>query len=94
MDERSVLLLNYGLPYLERMPFGAYKKMMDRVARTLDGYKGQAVWRTTASFQKQTPDAVKAFESFQVIKASHLQIENYRQYDENDKKTSSVLPKL
>ncbi|XP_065060100.1 uncharacterized protein LOC135687467 [Rhopilema esculentum] len=68
MDERSVLLLNYGLPYLERMPFGAYKKMMDRVARTLDGYKGQAVWRTTASFQKQTPDAVKAFESFQRTK--------------------------
>lgn len=66
MDERSVLLLNYGLPYLDRMSFNSYKKMIDRVARTLEGYKGQVVFRTTSSLQKPSKDVAKAFETFQV----------------------------
>ena len=67
MDEKSVLMLNYGLPYLDRLSFSSYKKMIDRVARTLDNYKGQVVWRTTSSLQKPNNNEMKAFETFQVI---------------------------
>ena len=66
MDEKSVILLNYGLPFLDRLSFNSYKKMADRIARTLDGYKGQIVWRTTSSLQKPNSDALKSFETFQV----------------------------
>lgn len=66
MDEKSVLLLNYGLPFIDRMSFSSYRKMVDRAARTLDGYKGQVVVRTTSSLQKPTKDLLKTFETFQV----------------------------
>ena len=66
MDKESVLLLNYGLPFLERMSFSSYKKMIDRAARTLDGYQGQVVLRSTSSLQKPNQDPVKAFQTYQV----------------------------
>lgn len=66
MDKESVLLLNYGLPYLERMSFSSYKKMIDRAARTLDGYEGQVVLRSTSSLQKPNQDPLKAFQTYQV----------------------------
>ncbi len=66
MDERSVLLLNYGLPFVERMGFTAYRRMIDWVTRSLKEYKGQTVWRTTPGFQKPNQDPVKAFQNYQV----------------------------
>jgi len=68
MDEKSVLLLNYGLPYLDRLSFNSYRKMTDIVARTLDRYKGQVVWRTTSSLKKPSSDVFKSFETFQRTK--------------------------
>ena len=66
MDKESVLLLNYGLPFLERMSFSSYRKMIDRAARTLDGYEGQVVLRSTSSLRKPNQDPVKAFQTYQV----------------------------
>eukprot|EP00794_Sanderia_malayensis_P020281 gene20281-22267_t len=65
MDEQSVLLLNYGLPFVERMSFAAYRRMIDWASRTLTKYKGQPVLRTISALQKPNDDPVKAFQNYQ-----------------------------
>ena len=68
MAEDSVLLLNYGLPFIEIMGFKTYRRMIDAVARTLKDFKGQTIWRTTSTLQKPNQDPVKAFQNYQVRK--------------------------
>ena len=95
MDEKSVLLLNYGLPYLDRLSFSSYKKMTDIVARTLDGYKGQVVWRTTSSLQKPSSDVFKSFETFQVMQiytaSVHLAFDDEFHWSANRNKIPSSI---
>lgn len=50
MDEKSGLLLNYGHPFVQNMPFKKYRSFIDRTAKIVkEKYKGRAVWQTMAS---------------------------------------------
>ena len=55
-DVNNVLMLNYGLHYVSRIPFLTFVEMMDRIVELLNSYKtkfhGNIIWRTTNAINR------------------------------------------
>lgn len=58
LDEDSFLFLNYGLHYVQEIPFATFTDMIDRVIQlvtaeqTKGRFRAQLVWKTTTALNK------------------------------------------
>ena len=62
--ERSLLIVNFGLHFVESTNFSNYQKLIDGLAKVLtekddtgqSKYKGKVIWKTTTAINKERAD--------------------------------------
>ena len=63
-NERSLLIVNFGLHFVESTNFSNYQKLIDELATFLtekndtgqSKYKGKVIWKTTTAINKERAD--------------------------------------
>ena len=60
MNDRSVIIINMGLHYIQGVNFTSYKKLIERTIDLLNshrhspqGFHGKAIWKTTTALYKE-----------------------------------------
>ena len=63
-NERSLVIVNFGLHFVESTNFSNYQRLVDGIAKILtdkditgqNKYKGRVVWKTTTAINKERAD--------------------------------------